>query len=434
MAIPHRPLLLTNARLIDPASNLDVVGGVLLEDGRIRDLGPRIRKDTIGRDAAVQDCSGLTIGPGLVDLRVFIGEPGQESRETFRSASEAAAAGGVTTLLMMPDTEPAVDDPAVIDFIIRRAGEQSLVNVLPAAALTKRREGREMSEIGLLAEAGARAFTDGARAVRNPQILRRAMIYGRRFDALIMGHLEDADLAANGVMNEGELSARLGLPGIPIEAETVTLERDLRLAAATGARYHASVVSAAQSLGILERARQSGQTASAGTSINHLTLNEADVVGYRTFLKVAPPLRPEADRLALVQAVADGLIDIIVSDHDPQGTESKRQPFAEAATGAAGLETFLAAGLRLVQARALTVHQLFAAASARPAALIGSKAGRLAKGAPADLVVFDPDEPWLVERDRLRSRSKNTPFDDARMLGRVKLTIVAGKIVFSQTA
>jgi dihydroorotase len=432
MAIPHRPLLLTNARLIDPETGRDEIGGVLIEDGRVRDLGPVIRKDTIGRDAAVEDCRGLVIAPGLIDLRVFIGEPGQESRETLRTASNAAASGGVTTLLMMPDTQPAVDDPAVIDFIIRRASEQSLVNVLPAAALTKARDGKEMSEIGLLKAAGAVAFTDGARAVHNAQIFRRALIYARHFDALVIGHLEEPDLVGNGVMNEGELSSRLGLPGIPIEAETIILERDLRLAASTGARYHAGIISTAESADIIRAAKARGQNVTAGTSINHLTLNENDLVGYRTFLKLAPPLRSNADREAMIAAVADGTIDVIVSDHNPQGTESKRQPFAEASTGAAGLETLLAAGLRLVHAGELQLIDLLNVLTIRPARILGSKAGRLQKGAPADLVAFDLDEPWIVERDALKSRSRNTPFDDARMTGRVKRTIVAGKIVFQR--
>jgi dihydroorotase len=287
-----------------------------------------------------------------------------------------------------------------------------------------------MSEIGLLAAAGAKAFTDGGAALRNAQLLRRAFIYGRTFDALIIGHLAEPDLVGAGVMNEGELSARLGLPGIPIEAETVMLERDLRLAAATGARYHAGVVTTAQSVEILRRAKARGARVSAGASINHLTLNETDVVGYRTFLKLSPPLRSEADRLALVEAVAEGVIDVIVSDHNPQGTESKRQPFAEASTGAVGLETLLAAGLRLVHGGVLSLHRLLAVVSLAPATLLGEKSGRLQKGAPADLVAFDPDEPWIVRKEALRSRSRNTPFDDARMQGRVRATIVEGQIVF----
>ncbi len=430
MAIPHRPLLITNARLIDPDSGRDEIGGVLIEDGRVRDLGPQIRKETIGRDAAIEDCTGLVVAPGLVDLRVFIGEPGQESRETFRSASAAAASAGVTSLLMMPDTNPAVDDPAVIDFIIRRAGEQSLVNVLPAAALTKGRDGQEMSEIGLLKAAGAQAFTDGGKAVRNAQIFRRALIYARHFEALVIGHLEEPDLVGAGVMNEGELSTRLGLPGVPIEAETVMLERDLRLAAATGARYHAGVITTAQSAEIIRQAKGRGQKITAGTSINHLTLNENDIVGYRTFLKLAPPLRSDADRLALVEAIADGTIDVIVSDHNPQGTESKRQPFAEASTGAVGLETLLAAGMRLVHDGSLTLNQLLRCLTANPARIVGSKAGRLQKGAPADLIAFDLDEPWIVRKEDLKSRSRNTPFDDAKMMGKTRMTIVGGRVVF----
>ena len=430
MAIPHRPLVLTNARLIDPVSGFDDIGGVLIEDGRIRDLGHAVRKETIGRDAAVEDCTGLTILPGLIDARVFIGEPGQESRETLKTASEAAASGGITTLLMMPDTHPAVDDPAVIDFIIRRAQDQAIVKVLPAAALTKGREGREMSEIGLLQEAGARAFTDGAKGVSNSQILRRAMQYARHFDALVMNHLEEPDLAGHGVMNEGELSSRLGLPGIPIEAETVMLERDIRLAAATGVRYHASVITTAASVEIIRRAKAQGLRVTAGTSINHLALNENDIVGYRTFLKMSPPLRSDHDRRSLVDAIRDGTIDVIVSDHNPQGTEAKRQPFADATFGAVGLETLLAAGLRLVHSGDLTLQQLLIPMTTGPARLLDATSGLLQRKATADLIVVDLDEPWRVERSALRSRSQNTPFDEARMTGRVRLTIVDGRIVF----
>jgi dihydroorotase len=306
--------------------------------GAIADLGPGLREAT---DAVVIECGGQVLAPGLVDMRAFIGEPGAEHRETFETASKAAAAGGVTTVVTMPDTNPVLDDPAIIDFVLRRAGEKAIVNVRPAAALTKGLEGREMTPIGLLSEAGAVAFTDGARSVTNAQVMRRALAYARDFGALIIHHVEDPDLVGDGVMNEGELSARLGLHGIPREAETVMLERDVRLVRLTGGRYHAAMISCADSVEIVRAAKARGLPVTCGVSINNLTLNENDIGDYRTFLKLAPPLRHEDDRQAVIEALADGTIDAIVSDHNPQDVETKRLPFAEAADGAIGLETLL---------------------------------------------------------------------------------------------
>ena len=425
----HEPLLLTGARLIDPASGRDENGGILILEGRIADLGPHVDAGSAPAGTNIIDCSGLVAAPGLIDMRAFIGEPGAEHRETIRSASEAAAAGGVTTIISMPDTTPATDDPAVVDFLMRRARDTSLVHVYPAAALTKGLAGQEMTEIGLLREAGAIAFTDGARSVVNPQVFRRALAYGRQFDALVIHHVEEPSLVGEGVMNEGEFASRLGLPGIPKEAETVMLERDMRLVRLTGGRYHASVVSCADSIDILRRAKAEGLPVSAGTSINHLTLNENDIGDYRTFLKLSPPLRAEEERQAVIAALADGLIDVIVSDHNPQDVETKRQPFAESANGAVGLETMLSAALRLVEDGAVPLHRLLHAMSTRPAEILGLDAGRLAVGAPADLIAIDLDMPWVVDANRLKSRAKNTPFDEARMMGRVVLTLVAGRIV-----
>ena len=422
-------MLLAGARLIDPASRRDEIGGVLIIDGRIADLGPRLGRGSGPADAEIIDCTGLVVAPGLVDMRAFIGEPGAEHRETIRSASEAAAAGGVTTIICMPDTSPAIDDPAVVDFLMRRARDTSLVHVYPAAALTKGLGGQEMTEIGLLREAGAIAFTDGARSVVNAQVFRRVLAYGRQFDALVIHHVEEPSLVGEGVMNEGEFAARLGLPGVPKEAETVMLERDMRLVRLTGARYHASVLSCRDSLEILRRAKAEGLAVTAGTSINHLTLNENDIGDYRTFLKLAPPLREEEERQAMVEALAEGLIDVVVSDHNPQDVETKRQPFAECANGAVGLETMLSAALRLVESGSVPLHRLLHSMSTRPAEILGLDCGRLAIGAPADLIAIDLDMPWIVDASRLKSRAKNTPFDESRMTGRVKLTLVAGRIV-----
>jgi dihydroorotase len=301
---------------------------------------------------------------------------------------------------------------------------------LPAAALTKGLQGEEIAEVGLLLDAGAVAFTNAATSVRNARVMRRALAYAKDFDALVIHHLEDPDLAGQGVMNEGELALRLGLPGIPREAETIMLDRDIRLVAATGARYHASIVSTKASVDVIRQAKAAGLPVTCGTSINHLTLNENDIGDYRTFLKLAPPLRHEDDRLALVEALAEGVIDVIISDHNPQDVETKRLPFAEAENGAIGLETRLSAAMRLVHAGDISLPRLLAAMTLRPAEILRLPQGRLAIGAPADLIRFDPDEPYVVDPAKLHSRSKNTPFDEARMQGRVKLTMVAGEVVY----
>jgi dihydroorotase len=425
----NQPILFKKARLIDPASGREERGGVLVRDGVIQAVGPQIVE---AADAQVIDCGGQVLSPGLIDMRAFIGEPGGPYRETLKSAGEAAAAGGVTTVVSMPDTSPVLDDPAVIDFIVRRARDTSIVNICPAAALTKGLEGQEMAEIGRLKEAGAIAFTDGARSLTNAQVMRRALTYARDFDALIIHHVEDPDLVGQGVMNEGEFASRLGLPGIPREAETVMLERDIRLVRLTGGRYHAAMISCADSAEIVRGAKVRGLPVTCGVSINHLALNENDIGDYRTFLKLSPPLRHEDDRQAIIEALADGTIDVIVSDHNPQDVENKRLPFAEAANGAVGLETLLSAALRLVHAGHIPLLRLLHALSTKPAEILGLPGGRLAVGAPADLIVFDPDAPYVLDKRQLKSLSKNTPFDEARLEGQVSMTMVAGRVVFQR--
>lgn len=426
---PDRPLLLNNARLVDPASGREERGGVLIQDGVIKDVGSHV---AVAADAEVVDCGGQVLAPGLIDMRAFIGEPGAAHRETLKSAGEAAAAGGVTTIVSMPDTNPVLDDPAIIDFVLRRARDKCIVNIRPAAALTKGLKGEEMAEIGLLREAGAVAFTDGARSVTNAQVMRRALTYARDFDALILHHVEDPDLVAQGVMNEGEFAARLGLPGIPREAETVMLERDVRLVRLTGGRYHAAMISCGDSAEIVAAAKARGLPVTCGVSINNLALNENDIGDYRTFLKLSPPLRHEDDRQAMIEALNDGTLDVIVSDHNPQDVETKRLPFAEAENGAIGLETLLSAALRLVHSGQVALPKLLRALSTRPAEILGFPGGRLQRGAPADLIVFDPDAPYVLDKRQLRSLSKNTPFDEARLEGQVTITMVAGRIVFDR--
>ncbi len=430
MLSDRRPILLTNARIVDPSRDLDIDGDLLLADGIVRDARRGIGAAGVPEGTEIIDCRGRVAAPGLVDMRAFVGEPGAEYRETFASASQAAAAGGVTTIVSQPDTSPAIDDPAMVDFVLRRARDTAIVRVHPMAALTKGIKGVEMTEIGLLKAAGAVAFTDGAKSVTNAQVMRRALIYARDFDALIVHHTEDPDLVGEGVMNEGEFAARLGLVGVPTTAETVIFERDIRLVALAQSRYHAASVTCAELLDVLRRAKDAGLPVTAAASINHLTLNEIDVGSYRTFCKVTPPLRREVDRKALAEALASGLIDVIMSDHNPQDVETKRLPFAEAAPGAIGIETMLAASLRLVHGGDMTLPALLKAMSTRPAELLGLAGGTLRPGSPADVVVFDPDAPWVLDRDDLKSKCKNTPFDEARLTGRVVRTIVAGRTVY----
>jgi dihydroorotase len=432
MLSDRRPILLANARVIDPSRDLDIRGDVLIADGQIKDTKRGIGAAGVPEGTEVYDCKGKVVAPGLIDMRAFIGEPGAGHRETLASASEAAAAGGVTTIICQPDTSPAIDDPATVDYVLRRARDTAIVHVHPMAALTKGLAGEEMTEIGLLKAAGAVAFTDGARSVTNAQVLRRALVYAGDFDALIVHHTEDPALIGDGVMNEGEFAARLGLLGIPKASETIMLERDLRLVALTGGRYHAASITCAESLEVLRRAKDNGLNVTASASINHIALNENDVGPYRTFLKVAPPLRAEDDRKLLVEALASGLIDVVMSDHNPQDVETKRLPFAEAAPGAIGIETMLSAGLRLVHNSELSLVAFLRATSTRPAELLGLPGGTLKNGAPADVIVIDADEPWVLDPAELKSKCKNTPFDEARMLGRVTRTIVAGRTVFAQ--
>ncbi|KQP37834.1 dihydroorotase [Methylobacterium sp. Leaf106] len=422
-------VLLTHASLLDPATSREGPGHVLVHDGRIADIAWGA-SPAAPEGAEIVDCGGHVLSPGLMDLRAFVGEPGAEHRETLASASAAAAAGGVTTLVCMPDTNPVIDGPAIVDFVLRRARDTACVTVLPAAAITKGLAGQEMTEFGLLQEAGAVAFTDGLKAVRNAQVMRRALTYARDFDALLMQHVEEPDLVGEGVMNEGEMASRLGLVGIPREAETVMLERDIRLVRLTGGRYHAAMISCADSVEIVRRAKHDGLPVTCGASVNNLVLNEGDIGHYRTFCRLSPPLRHETDRLALVEALNEGVIDVVVSDHNPQDVETKRLPFAEAADGALGIETLLGAALRLVHTGDVALPRLLEALTVTPAAILRREAGRLAVGAPADLVLIDPDLPYVLDKRRLKSRSKNSPFDEARLQGAAILTMVGGRIVY----
>jgi dihydroorotase len=424
------PILLVNSRLFCPKTGRDEAGGLRIENGIIADLGPHL--DAGAADGAEPiDCENLLLIPGLIDMQVSTGEPGEEHRETLATASRAAAAGGVTTIICMPDTKPAIDDVSLVDFIERRARDTAIVHVHPMAAMTRGLAGKEMTEIGLLREAGALAFTDGKNTLANTHLMRNILSYAQDFGALIVHFTEDPDLAAAGVMNEGEVSANLGLPGIPTEAETIIIERDLRLAELTGGRYHAANISCAASLDVILAARRDKVKVTCGVSINHLTLNENDIGSYRTYFKIKPPLRPEGDRRAMVDGVRNGDIDVIVSAHDPQDVDVKRRPFAEATDGALGLETLLPAALQLYHNGAIGLRPLLAAMTYQPAELLGLPGGRLAVGAPADLALIDLEMPWRVDAAALSSKSKNSPFDETVLQGRTIRSFVAGRCVYS---
>lgn len=418
-----------NARLINPETGTDSPGTLTVRDGVILAIGGAAPKK-----AVVVDCGGHCLAPGIVDWGVKIGEPGERHRESFRSAGLAAAAGGVTTIIARPDTTPAIDTPETLEFVTRRAAEASPVRIRHMAALTKGRMGREMTEVGFLLDAGAVAFTDAFHVTTDTKVLSRALTYARSLGALVVGHPQDPGLSLGAATTSGKFASLRGLPSVSPMAERMGLERDLALVEMTGVRYHADQITTAHSLPALARAKAAGLDVTAGTSIHHLTLNEFDVGDYRTFFKLTPPLRSEQDRLAMVEAVASGVIDIISSMHSPADEESKRLPFEEAAAGAVALETLMPAALRLHHAGAVDLPALFRALALNPARRLGLPQGRLSAGAPADLVLFDPDAPFVLDRFTLRSKSKNTPFDGSRMEGKVLATWVAGTQVFDAQA
>jgi dihydroorotase len=416
-------LHLTNARLIDPEAGTDSLGSVTVKDGVI------VGRGAAPKGAEVFDCGGMCLAPGIVDWGVKIGEPGERHKESFRSAGLAAAAGGVTTIVARPDTSPSIDTPETLEFVTRRAAE-SVVRIRHMAALTKGRLGEEMTEIGFLLDAGAVAFSDVFHVSTNTKALGRAFTYARSLKALVVGHPQEPGLSAGAAATHGKFASLYGLPSVSPMAERMGLDRDLGLVEMTGVAYHADQITTARSLPALERAKKNGLNVTAGVSIHHLTLNELDVGDYRTFFKLTPPLRSEDDRMAMVEAVAEGVIDVISSFHTPADEESKRLPFEEAASGAVGLQTLLPAAMRLYHSGMVSLPQLWRAMSLNPANRLGLAQGRLSEGAPADLVLFDPDAPFLLNRFTLHSKSKNTPFDGQRMEGKVLATWVGGIQVF----
>lgn len=419
-----------NARLLDPASGLDVPGGVLTDGESIRDFGPNLFKDGVPEGATVIDCQGHCLCPGLVDIRVHVREPGQEHKGTMASAGRAATAGGVTSFVCLPDTTPAIDDMSVVEFVARRARLLGLAKVYPYGAITKGIEGKQLAEMGLLAEAGAVAFTDSVQAVADAQIMRRALAYSSIFPLLIVQHPEEPSLAASGVMNAGATATRMGLSGIPCEAEIIMVERDIRLAEMTGGRLHFAHVSTGGAIEAIGKAKERGVPVTCDTAPPYFSLNEMEVTDYRTFAKLSPPLRAEEDRIAVVEGLKAGIIDAIASDHMPQDEDTKRLPFAQAAYGGVGLETLLPVTLELFRNGHMGLLETLQLVTCAPAELMKLPAGRLKKGTAADLVLFDPDRVWKVEANSLQSKSKNSPFDERPVQGRVLRTVIDGRTVY----
>ncbi len=429
----NRPLAITGARLVDPDSGYDGPGAVIVTEGVIAEAAHAPTIENLSPDIEIIDAAGALLIPGLIDLRVKTGEPGSEPKETLKSASRAAAAGGVTSIVLQPDTDPAIDDPAMVDFILRRARDIEGVHVYPAGACTRRCEGELMAEIGLMHEAGAVYFTDADRTIGDSKVLRRVMSYASAFDAVVAHRPADPYLTAGACATEGELAGRLGLSAAPAVAERIMLERDLALAELTGARLLVDQITTADALESLARAKAKGVKVTASASINHLRFNEVDIGDYRTFYRLDPPLRAEADRQALIDALASGMIDVVVSAHAPAPAEDKRLPFSESTPGAVGLETLLPALLAFHHEGRIPLIDLIRAVTIAPARLLGLSAGRIAKGAPADLALCDLDAPVRIDADKLLSKSKNSPFDGRLLQGRVMLTLVDGRVAYHVT-
>ncbi len=415
-----------NARLLDPASNMDMVGELLTKNGRIAAIGEAVDAPDI---AMTINCNGKCLCPGLIDMRVFVGIPGADYKDTIENTGEAAAAGGVTTVCVQPVTDPIIDDLARVEYLENRA-RKAKANFIPFPAITKQIEGREMTEIGLMSKAGVKAFSDGNKSVANPALMTRVLKYSSMFDALIIQHLAVPELSDSGCVNAGALATRLGLPGIPTAAETIMLERDLRLLKSTPARYHAAQITCQDSIEVLAAAKQNKMTVSAGVAVPHFALNEYAIEDYRTFTRLSPPLRSEDDRLAVVNALKEGVIDVIVSSHDPEDPESKRVPFEVAETGVIGLETILPVSLELYHNGIMPLLDILAKMTCNPARILGLNSGVLNVGAPADLCIFDPYTPHKIDAEKMVSLTKNTPFDGRPVQGRVLRTVVNGETVF----
>jgi len=424
---------LINARIIDPKNQMDEIGGLIIDiNGKIKAVGKKVANGNLPTGAEKIDLKRQILIPGIVDMRVFVGEPGYEYKENFRTLSNAALSGGVTSVVSMPNTSPVIDNVSMVDFLKRRGRDKAKINIYPAASLTKNIEGKQMTEFGLLKRKGIIAFTDGLKTVQNPQVMSRIMNYAGESGALIMQHAEDNILSAGGLINEGEISTRLGLKGIPFLAEKIIVERDLSFLEEYNCRYHISQISSGKTLSTIKRAKEEGKIFSTGVSINNLSLNENDIGDFRTFLKLSPPLRTEQDRLSLINAIGEGLIEVIVSDHKPEDEESKRLTFAQAATGATGIETLLSLALELFHNDSLKLNKIIATLTSNPAKILGIDKGSLQIGRDADLCVVDINKPWVVNKDELLSKSKNTPIENRKLQGQVLKTFIKGEIAYEK--
>ena len=424
---------LINARIIDPKNQMDEIGGLIIDiNGKIKAVGKKVANGNLPTGAEKIDLKRQILIPGIVDMRVFVGEPGYEYKENFRTLSNAALSGGVTSVVSMPNTSPVIDNVSMVDFLKRRGRDKAKINIYPAASLTKNIEGKQMTEFGLLKRKGVIAFTDGLKTVQNPQVMSRIMNYAGESGALIMQHAEDNILSAGGLINEGEISTRLGLKGIPFLAEKIIVERDLSFLEEYNCRYHISQISSGKTLSTIKRAKEEGKIFSTGVSINNLSLNENDIGDFRTFLKLSPPLRTEQDRLSLINAIDEGLIEVIVSDHKPEDEESKRLTFAQAATGATGIETLLSLALELFHNDSLKLNKIIATLTSNPAKILGIDKGSLQIGRDADLCVVDINKPWVVNKNELLSKSKNTPIEDRKLQGQIIKTFIKGEIAFER--
>ena len=427
----NKATLYKNARILDPENSLDFLGCILVSNGSIHAVEKSLDSIKITKNTSIEDLNGLCISPGLVDIRVQIREPGEEHKESILSAVQAAVSGGITSLVCLPNTIPVLDDQATVEFVKRRADSHKLARVFTYGAATKGLQGKELAEIGLLGESGALAFTDGIKAISNARIMHKVLSYASTFDLLVVQHPEEESLSDGGVMNTGEMATRLGLPGIPREAEIIMLERDLRLVEMTDSRYHAAHISTSESVEIISKAKNKGLKVTCDTSPFYFNLNELAVGDYRTFSKLSPPLRSEDDRRAIVEGLKNGVIDVIASDHSPQDQESKRIPFSQAAFGGSGLETLLSTSLDLYHNGELSLLEVLSKITVNPSKLLKLNSGTLNIGAPADFFIFDPNMSWKIIGDNFISKSKNTPFDGMPSQGRVLKTIIDGEIVFN---
>ncbi len=424
---------LINAKIIDPSQNIDILGGLIIDEkGKIKAIGKDVNKSSIPSKAEVIDIKKNILIPGIVDMKTFVGEPGFEYKENFRTLSQAALAGGVTSVVSMPNTKPVIDNVSMVDFIIRRGRDKAKINIFPCACLTKNMDGNSMTEFGLLSNKGIVGFTDVIKTVQNTEVMSRIMNYASDIGVLIIQHAEDYELSKNGLINEGEISTRLGLSSVPSIAEKIIIERDLSLLEEYPCRYHISQISSEKTLGVIKKNKSSGKKFTTGVSINNLSLNENDIGDFKTFLKISPPLRSEKDRLSLIEGIKNGLIDVIVSDHKPEDEESKRLPFAQAATGAIGVETLLSLSLELYHNESLSLKKIIETLTINPSKILNINKGSLKKGYDADICVFDLNKPWVVKAEKLKSKSKNTAIEDRKLQGKVLMTFLNGELVFNQ--